>query len=505
MNNKTTRTPLTLAELIDLEYLLQRDGQSDRQEVRRRDQTIGAQFADLAGNRRALFLAWLERMRHDSPDPLPGETAIRALSLLSLLLIISGFLLGCGTGLGVFGYTGGHPVNVVHVIAVFVVLPLALLLLMLIAAMPHGALHVPGASAVQDLARLISPGRLLLLFQRLLPRELRQSLEIALGQMRSFDRLYGRLRTWLLLRLAQQFAVAFFTGALAGALSLIIFSDLAFGWGTTLQLPASAFHHLVKRLATPWSWFWPQASPSLQLVETTRYFRQGGHFAGLPASASAPQLALLGGWWPFLIACMLTYALLPRILTLILSSWRLRVALHSIPLSHAQFEGLYERLTDHGNLAENVAPSLANNSPIATAASEFAVILWEIALAQDSLAPHLSSPIHAMHSAGGMDLSRDALVLESLRSLHSGAAIVMIVKSWEATTRDFLRFLKSVRASAPKNASILVAPVELKDAIGTNADIAPAEEKDMQLWMRQMQLLGDPYLRVVNLFGEQGQ
>src|SRR5204863_307845 len=62
-------------------------------------------------------------------------------------------------------------------------------------------------------------------------------------RLRSRRSLYHHLEPWLLLGLTQAFGVAFNLGALFGCLRLIVFSDIAFSWSTTLlQLDPAHFH-----------------------------------------------------------------------------------------------------------------------------------------------------------------------------------------------------------------------------------------------------------------------
>ena len=42
---------------------------------------------------------------------------------------------------------------------------------------------------------------------------------------------------------------------------------------TTLRVDATTAHRVTATLALPWAWFWPDAVPSLELIERTRFFR----------------------------------------------------------------------------------------------------------------------------------------------------------------------------------------------------------------------------------------
>src|SRR5690606_30702501 len=93
--------------------------------------------------------------------------------------------------------------------------------------------NVPGLRLLQDALRAISPGVLgASLFRRLarVPQDLAPL--FAGGAARSSAS--GRFARWQLLYWSQTSAVAFNVGALLTAFLLITFTDLAFGWSTTL-------------------------------------------------------------------------------------------------------------------------------------------------------------------------------------------------------------------------------------------------------------------------------
>lgn len=85
----------------------------------------------------------------------------------------------------------------------------------------------------------------------------------------------------------------------------------------------------------------PDAQPSLELIEATRYFRyQVGALPGLTETSPA----ILGEWWPFLILCLLVYGLVPRVLTLIFTSLRLQRACRHAMLHLPGVQAIFDRL-----------------------------------------------------------------------------------------------------------------------------------------------------------------
>jgi hypothetical protein len=150
--------------------------------------------------------------------------------------------------------------------------------------------RVPGLAALQDVLRLASPGRWLPALRRVLLPAQREALDGAIGLARRHQRLYGDVQKWALLVASQLFAVSFHAAALAIAMLLVVFSDLAFGWSTTLTSESHRVHHIVAALAAPWARIWPDAVPPFALVEQTQYFR---------GAADSPPGTALGAWWRF--------------------------------------------------------------------------------------------------------------------------------------------------------------------------------------------------------------
>lgn len=104
-------------------------------------------------------------------------------------------------------------------------------------------------------------------------------------------------------------------GILLGYLALLLFTDLAFGWSSTLVNDAQQITAWSRVLATPWAWCWPAAVPSAELIEATRYTRINPQMA---------QVHWAGEWWQFLLASLLVYNVLPRLLLSALAVFLLR-------------------------------------------------------------------------------------------------------------------------------------------------------------------------------------
>ena len=220
-----------------------------------------------------------------------GARLDRLRTLVSVAMAALGGVTGVAVSLAAFSYDGSQPVNVVRLLALLVGVQLVLLLFTLLL-LPG---RVPGLRHVQDLLAAANPGAWAAEVFRKLARAVA-------GASHFFDRHAPRAATvrfakWQMLFWSQTAAVAFNCAALVAAFALVTFSDLAFGWSTTLDAdPCRCRARSCESSRAPWATLAPGAVPSAELVEQSQFFRlERGTVA-----ASRPRA--LGAWWPFTIA-----------------------------------------------------------------------------------------------------------------------------------------------------------------------------------------------------------
>lgn len=446
------------------------------------------------------MLAWLERVSSGS-DRSPGERARLALRWTSASLAALGLLLGWGAARVVYYYDGSRPVNVVEVLAVFVALQWLLLVATGIAA-------ASGFAGWRGALVPLSPGRWQAGIARLLPQSQREALALVLGRSRAHRRVFSRVQKWVVLLGSQSFAVAFHLGALFSACTLVLFTDLAFGWSTTLRVDSAELHRLTQLISTPWARLSAEAVPSLSLIEATRYFRLGGGV--LPNSPHAPALdpAALGGWWPFCVACMVTYGLLPRIASWTIARRRLTVAvseafdrLPGVAELHDRLDHpLVETAADGPEQAGQAAEAPEGAAMGAPSARRCLVVNWcGVALEDAALAGEveraLALPVSGvLQAGGGPSLDPDREVLRAVAVAGGGAeqAVVVAVRSWEPPILEFIDFAAQLRTALGDGAGIVVAPVSI-DGHGCLEAASPVH---VAQWRRRLAAVGDPWLSV---------
>jgi hypothetical protein len=488
---------VTLADLIDVEAQLARDREAEPAALAARDRALvpGAEPDDAAPGRRAALLSrWVGALRTSAPPArFPGARAERALALLRLVLAAAGLALGWGTAAALLRFEGGHPVNVWNALLVFVFLQLALLLVL--------ALSLAGARG--RAAPWLGPLRAAVgaAFERLAGGRAGRARALW-GMLRSRRSLYHHLEPWLLLGLTQVFGVLFNVGALLGLLRTVAFTDVAFGWSTTLvELDPSRFHALVHALALPWRWLWPSADPGPALVEATRYSHLSAAYVTAGRAADPAQV---GGWWPFLAAALATYGLLPRLATLALASWRARTLVRRLPLDDAEVTRAVRRLTEprvetRAPVPEAAPPPLAGGVPASLAPApggRCALVLWRDVpggpVLERLVAAQTQRPVAAVAAADGTDAAAPGWDA----ALGAAEPVVVVAEAFEAPDRGALRLLAELREAVGPRRHVLVLLVDAVRGLPR-----PARPEDLVVWRDGLAHLADPYLAVEPLRG----
>lgn len=505
------QSPAELADIVALACALDRDEQQSPADLLARDKPFALAAPVDGEDRGAVTLRWLEFVKAE--DRAVGDLHRRAETadhLTSFLIALAAVILGGGATFGAFYFDGSGRVNAVSVLALLVALPGVFLFALGFAALPSRITRrVPGAGLWTVLGRTLSPGRLAPLLWRFFPRDLRDAMALVSGRLGRHQQLYAGLQKWAILRWSQLFALSFQLTAVAGCLVLVVFTDLAFGWSTTLTTgdaaaDAQRLHGITSTLATPWSWAWPDAQPSLALIGESRYFRAAAPLLS-PADA-----ARLGGWWQFVVLTMLCYGILPRILTFTWAQGRLRSAaqaaleaspgvsvvlrrLHRSRMETAAMEPEHDENRQSGNASSATSKS-------ATSGDETnhirVVINWsETPIEAETLQTNF--PHANLHIAGGaVSMADERQLVQELGTtpLDPDTTILIIVKGWEPPLMEFIDFLTSLREALPRASpvNLLVLPVGLGDESAWPA----ATPTQVELWRRKLAGLSDPRLRV---------
>lgn len=496
--------PLRLGELIDLECRLAADRELDRHTLRERDRRIGASLVrggEPQLDRHEIVRRWLAAVRGGG-EPGPGARVQAVYGLAGAALAVFGLFAGAGTAAALLRYDGSHPVNIVHFLAVFVGLQLALCALAVVHMLPRSWLGwVPGFGPLHEALRHLGYRQAGL--ERWLARLHgdRGQLGGALARLKSWSTVYADVERWSLLVLTQRVGVFFNLGALATCVYLIAVTDLAFAWSTTLPVGAAAMTRMLQALAVPWSWL-PAAVPDADLVEASRYFRQEATY----------DPALLKNWWSFLVAALVTYGLLPRSALWIYSGRRLLRARRRLRLDHSECQAALERVSAGrvGKRVEWVAEASGEDNDAGRAGvggegvelpapgdAECVVLGWaDVPLDRESadrlVAERFGWRTIAVHAAGGSEPAggQQALV-EDLHRAGPDSPVVIVAEAFEAPTKALAHFLCELRHAVGTRRPIVVALVA-----GQAPAWKPPSSQDRALWEHAVVLQADPYVRV---------
>ncbi len=159
MDIDVTRSP-DVASVVDLALQVDSDGRMTAEQLRRRDRMIGRELESLKDSPGRQILAWLSQVSGEDASGL-GSSVTRALRVGTLLLGLAGMVLGAITAAAIFYYNGQQPVNVIHVLAVFVALQLILVMVLVLTLLPRSLLRwIPGSATVLETLSMLSPGRI---------------------------------------------------------------------------------------------------------------------------------------------------------------------------------------------------------------------------------------------------------------------------------------------------------------------------------------------------------
>ena len=499
----------SLEDLVDFEHRLLRDEELDRQSLHERDRKISLELDlnQFEEPRKKLF-EWLVYFQ-ESDDDLVGKTFINALKLLSIILCVVGFITGGGLVAGLLTYTGDRPVNVVPIIAIFVFLQLIFLLVWLISALPVNLMKViPGLLSLQHGLQYLAIDLLPSLLGKLLPASKKTSVNIVLGQLKKYQRLYGRLWFWLFSTKLQQFGFCFNTAAFLMCLYLIFFSDLAFSWSTTLKVEEQTVQQITDVVSIPWAAVWPDAVPDLELIEKTRFFRLNPKLQGQDEALKIdPEVA--SKWWPFVVAMIFCYGVFPRGLTLVLSIFFFHSQLKKVPGDRHAIRELLHRLNEpilemHSPEEDQTGSALENGQGKIDLGSiqsgvDILAINWSHCLPNDGsetefLNAKLELEVDAVFQAGDLNLDNDRMAIDAVGKFNSGIVLIF-TKSWETLTRDLENFLKKLQANLSDGVLIHVLPVH----ISSDGSLGIVEDVDLQHWQASVVAFGDPRIALITV------
>ncbi len=521
------KTPLLrLQDIINLEYLFQRDKEIPTAALHKRDRKFATSLSPKKLASPAALHAWLSfrlEQEFDSREQRsPGAICRDFFHLFITGVLMTGAISGILAGLAFFSYTGTTPVNVFQFLLLFIAPQLFLIALLFFAAMVRfaPAISIPTfyTLCLQQIYRLLA-ARLRKNFQENTPAAQRNACLHALSSIRAHGSRYHGLFYWPIFCLFQGVGLAFNLTLCGISLIKIATCDLAFGWQSTVQLSDAAIHQLAKALALPWMWIpgGEQLLPTLAQIHGSKIVLKDGiyHLATTD----------LTSWWPFLIMCLLVYGIFARLL-LLTFGWLMgrRIKTATI-LDTPQCKALLRRMQTPLVATQAPQEEVARPAPPAqTSVTEesrqpktmppnslpqrvFAAIdiyqqFPDPQTLQDQLAafgfqPQEITPFLANYN-------EDQLLLKQLAPLAQDTEsedIVLLLEGWMVPLVSLLSYIKEIRRNTGPQTSITIALVGKPGETVFTA----VKKRDFAIWQQQIASLADPYIHTIALVGIQAE
>ncbi|MCK4441545.1 MAG: DUF2868 domain-containing protein [Sulfurovaceae bacterium] len=414
-----------------------------------------------------LLLKWLSVNSYKITTELNSKKYLEYLSSFSSILGLLAFIMGFIVGVGLLSYSGQEPVNIIYYLLIAVILPIFSIIISLLSTIAHGKL-------ANFLTLLFPLHWIEKLFSHFPIGKKISNLKISLP----FE-----LSKLLFLERLQLFSLIFSIGLFLSLIVMVIATDIAFGWSSTLQISSDSFHTILSYIGILWAKIVPSAIPSIELVDMSHYFRLGERLD----NEMVHNADKLGAWWKFLAMSTLVYAIGLRLTFWIFVKNLLE---NQIEKEFLRLEGINRILMEfqrpfvstqsaqpekHLEIVETL-----KEKTITKDKDKYSVILgWnysfdEMQLANDNI-NILSKESHIV--GGSNSFTQDKDIVKNLKG-----KVAIYVKSWEPPTWDFIDLLE-ILVDNKKIDRVEVYPLGTADKYYKN------NPRDIFIWERKIEKL----------------
>ncbi len=411
-----------------------------------------------------LLLEWLRRNSFKIRGELNSKKYLEYLSSFDSIMGITFFIIGFFVGLGLLSYNGQAPVNIIYYLLIAMILPIFSMSISLFTMFTHG--------------------KIANFFTMFFPLHWIEKILIHLpfkNKLENFKAPFSfEFSKWLFMERLHLFSMLFSIGLLLSLILMVIATDIAFGWSTTLQISADSFHNFLSHIGFLWSNIFPSAIPSLDLVEMSHYFRLGEKL-DISMVHNADKL---GAWWKFLAMTTIVYAIGLRFLFWIFSKDMLLKQLEKEFLS---LEGVKSILREFQTpFVSTQSPKTEKHLEIKEKIKEKIITIdeklyesilgWnfssdEIALANDARG---IKALTIWAVGGSNTYGQDLQIIENMSGI-----VFLYVKSWEPPTMDFIDLLEMLIENK-KVKKIQIYP------LGTIGKHYKNSDSDVDVWIKKI-------------------
>ncbi|MEM7078531.1 MAG: DUF2868 domain-containing protein [Pseudomonadota bacterium] len=433
---------------VDIHSALNHPTQADYSELVERDRAIGAGITTSDPADRVW--AWW-RSLDTTPQP---KRLQQVLELMALGFSLAGLICGASVAGAALAYRGDYPINLLTLFALLLLLPWAAFAAGVLFRLIYRwrSLSSGTAGAVRS---LVITG---------VERFAEIELQYRLGQSQTLSDVTHAMVS----RILYGFAVTFYVATIGVLLAYVAFSDLAFGWSSTLQIESASIEGWVRAVSLPWSGWLPSAVPSQELIEQSQFARIG---------VQTYDASKLGAWWPFVLMTLIAWGLAPRLVLWGIAVLTLRRSVDAFLLDHPLVSALLDRLAQPE--LEYRTDARPHHPEAITAAAN---------TTGQTLTPGLIISWNGASQVPEVDQVYNATLAEPLRERLrslSPTRLHVHVKSWEPPVLELNDLLLDARQLAPDGTIITVVLEPLDGAI---------DQQDVGVWQHALARLGDAHI-----------
>ena len=308
---------------------------------------------------------------------------------------------------------------------------------------------------------------------------------------------HGALFANRVFALVQLAGIAFNLGILLCSVILLMFTDRAFGWQSSLVDAPAKVEQIVRWVSAPWSWALPEqtALPTREQIEGSKIILR----------ESRTQLASenLLAWWPFLILCVIFYGCLPRLFAWLFALWNERRLLASLPFDSVAYDPLIRRMKSLGLQAFGLpsqtrdasSPSFAahtNGSEVNgvdAPGPQWAVVYLPEESSRRYTDETLKDWLHAQFGGDSKRIEKiPGVECFEPKASSTSAIVPLLLEGWQPPIQETLSQLKTLAVKL--NGMDLQLLLILIGKPGKGEGIKPLSENMVQVWHRKIRLLG---------------
>lgn len=480
---KSPKPKWTVSDLIDLEYLLRQDADSDPKDTDFFAKEIepwiepGKIDRPDAKTLRKAFWRWLQTSKTGlETSKLPGAAISGAFWTVGISIVLLMTMLGAGAVLGTLGYEDSRTYNVLLLFGVTIGVQWLFLLL--------GLLGLVVWLIWRNHAFVSFAHRG---FQSLIDHVAQRTMSEEAAVWWKENAKTRRLFTMPALLLTQAAGIAFNLGALAALIGSVLFVSVRFGWETTAEDTMNpALSKTTEVLGYPWSWYNSEWVPDAQEIAQSRIrWQDNQRNVAEPATLTPEESAR--AWFPFLVALMAVWGLFPRLLLYAGFDQKRRSELRGLTFSERIHREWWRNLTD-------IPLEVTTKGP----ADNAVALLWG-GVKPDEKELHVAAlqqlrvNVVKVSAAGGADVDQDEQSIASIEKVtrKGDVRIILVVEAWSLAPRDLGDYLDQLRERVGSTAPIDCFLIGLP---GGNKTMSEPETKDVKIWESFAAERNDPAL-----------